>query len=484
MNRKHFVGRYQECARLERCLVQEQAQLIIVYGRRRVGKTFLIHQFFEGRFDFKLTGFYDQPRDLQLRNFSSELNRQSGTDYPVPEDWIKAFELLRAYLESFPSGSGRVVFFDEMPWLDTHRSGFLPAFEWFWNSWGSMQNNLIFIVCGSATSWMKENIDENKGGLFSRQTCRLYLEPFRLYEIEEYLRLRGFEWSRYDVAECSMILGGIPYYLSLLDPEMSFADNIDNLFFRKRAELWDEFDHLYRVLFSGSEKYIRVVETLSGKRSGMTRKEIASGAKLPENGDLSKILNDLVYSGFIRIEKQFGRRKKEVYYQLADYYTLFYYRFIKEYYGRDEHFWRNMVDNPSRRAWAGLTFELLCKDHIPQIKQKLGIAGVLSEESAWRYIKKKGSSVDVPAEGAQIDLLIDRRDRVINICEIKFSMNEFEMDGEYEKKLRDKIQVFQQATECKKTIQLTMITTFGVKKGKYSGRVGSQVTLDDLFRDA
>ena len=480
MGEKQIIGRAAERERLEKCMAAEQAQLIIVYGRRRVGKTFLINQFFAGRFDFKLTGAYGEPKETQLRYFSAELNRQTGAEKPVPKDWIEAFELLRAYLSSLPAEEKHVVFFDEMPWMDTQRSGFLPAFEWFWNDWGCTQDRLVFIVCGSATSWMVEKIAENKGGLFNRQTCRLYLQPFTLQETECYLQARDIEWSRRDIAECYMILGGIPYYLSLLDAGLSFNANVDNLFFRKRAELWDEFDHLYKTLFSNSEQYIRIVEQLRKKRMGLTRGEIARQTKLPANGALSKMLNDLVESGFVRKYSFYGKKSKEMLYQLSDYYSLFFYRFIKGGFGKDEHFWSNTLDNPARRAWAGLTFEQLCKDHIPQIKRKLGIAGVLSEESSWfGSITGEGEAT---GSGAQIDLIIDRRDQVVTLCEMKFSLNRFEIDKEYEQKLRNKIAVFREATNCRKTIQLSMVSTYGVQKNKYSGIVSSEVLLDDLFQ--
>ncbi len=478
MSIDRIVGRHTECERLEKCLRENQAQLIIVYGRRRVGKTFLINQFFGGRFDFKLTGAYAEPRETQLRYFAAELSRQSGRKDPPPKDWIEAFDRLRVYLASLSRDEKHVVFLDEMPWMDTQRSGFLGAFEWFWNDWGCTQDNLILIVCGSATSWMTEKIVENKGGLFNRQTCRLFLQPFTLYETELYLKSRAIDWSRRDIAEAYMIMGGIPYYLSLIDPEMAFNANIDNLFFRKRAELWDEFDHLYQTLFSNSEQYIRIVEQLSKKRMGLTRSEISNLTKIPANGILSKMLGDLTDSGFVRKYEFYGRKSKEMLYQLSDYYTMFYFRFIRDGFGRDEHFWSNTLDNPSRRAWAGLTFEQLCKDHIMLIKKKLGISGVLSSESSWF----SSGSRDDGSSGAQIDLLIDRRDQVINICEIKFSLNEVRIDKDYDQKLRNKIEAFRLETNCRKTLQLSLITTYGVQRNKYSSIVSNEVLLDDLFQ--
>ena len=480
MSRIRLIGRKAECLRLDRCVSEEQAQLVLLYGRRRVGKTYLIDQYFEKRFDFKITGAEKQPKEAQLHIFTQELNRQTQKENGSPSNWTEAFDMLRAYLEGLSYDEKRVVFFDEMPWLDTPRSGFLAAFESFWNSWGYSRDNLVFVVSGSASSWLMKNIDGNKGGLYNRSTAKIYLEPFCLREMEEYLQSRGIEWSRYDIAECYMILGGIPYYLSLLDPEMTYQMNIDNLFFRKRAELSDEFDRLYRALFSNSAQYIRLVEALSSKRRGLSREEIEKKTGLPSNGALTEMLNDLINCGFVRACSYYGQKKKDVLYQLSDYYSLFYFRFIKDNYGRDEHYWSNTLDNPSRKAWAELSFEQLCKDHIPQIKEKLGIAGVLSVESSW-YERSTEDGV-AKGDGAQIDLVIDRRDRVINICEIKYSINQFEIDKEYDMKLRRKIAAFSNSVKSNKSLQLTMITTYGVKRGKYSGTVNKEVVLDDLFR--
>ena len=477
MQSKKLIGRSAECTRLDDCMRADSAQLIIVYGRRRVGKTFLINEYFQNQFTFKLTGAYEQNRAAQLRNFTSELARRSGREIPAPKDWPQAFELLRDHLESRRGKGKLVVFFDEMPWLDTHKSGFLPAFEWFWNDWASSVDELVFIVCGSATSWMADKFSKSKGGLFNRQTCRLYLEPFHLCEVEQYLRSKNINWSRYDIAECYMIMGGIPYYLSLLNSHYSFRQNIDRLFFSQRGELWDEFEHLYKALFSGSESYIKIAEALSHSSGGLTRAEIARHTGLAPNGALTRILDTLTLSGFVRLSDFYGHKKKDALYQLCDYYSAFYFRYIRDNYGRDEHYWSNAIDNPARRAWAGLMFEQLCKDHAAQIKQKLGITGVLTDESVW--YTRGDAALGIP--GAQIDMLIARRDRVINLCEMKFSINEFTIDKAYDAALRNKLDAFRRLTGSRATLQLTLITTYGVRQNKYSGLVQSQVELDDLF---
>ncbi|MDY6469814.1 MAG: ATP-binding protein, partial [Succinivibrio dextrinosolvens] len=394
-----IIGRKKECDRLDECMNADQAQLVIVYGRRRVGKTYLINEYFENRFAFKITGAYGQPKEVQLKIFDTSLSRQKRNNKLNSKDWFDAFNNLRDYLETLDTNEKQVIFFDEMPWLDTQKSSFLAAFEWFWNDWASTRRNLVFIVCGSATSWMDEKIANNKGGLFNRQTCKLFLKPFSLNEVEEYLKYKNIEWSRYDIVQCYMIMGGIPYYLSLLNSKLSLSQNIDALFFTDRGELSDEFEHLYRTLFTNSASYIKVVEALSKKKGGLTREELLKATGRQTGGDLSVILKNLELSGFIRISNFFNKKKKNALYQLCDYYTSFYFKFIKENYGKDDHYWSNAVDNPAKRTWEGLVFEQICRDHVSSIKKRLGISGVLSEESSW-YVKG-----DKEIHGAQIDLL-------------------------------------------------------------------------------
>ena len=471
-----IIGREAEIGRLEQCMKEVDAQLIILYGRRRIGKTYLINEFFNGRFDYKLTGANQEGKDVQLRHFAEELSDHLQKKIDVPQNWDAAFRLLRQYIDSLPKEDKKVVFLDEMPWLDTMHSDFLSSFEYFWNSYGSSVHHLIMIVCGSASSWMIKNIIENKGGLFNRKTCSIYLRPFTLRETESYLASRGIIWSRYDIAECYMAVGGIPYYLSLFTSDRTLSDNLDNLFFRKRAELWNEFSQLYRTLFSNSDQYIRIVEALSTKRSGLTREEISKITGIAYNGKLSKMLKDLSDSDFVQEEGKFAGKGQDTRFRLKDYYSWFYFKFIKDKSGRDEHFWKNSYRSPEKLAWCGLTYEQICKDHIPQIKQKLGISGVLSEESSW-FLKG-----DHENQGAQIDLLIDRKDHVINICEIKYSTGEYTINKEYDMNLRNKIAAFMNATKTKKTIQTTMITTYGVKQNMYSSLINTQVVLDDLFQ--
>ncbi|MDO4511272.1 MAG: ATP-binding protein [Bacteroidales bacterium] len=473
--KKDIIGRKYEFELLDGAMSSAESELIIVYGRRRVGKTYLVNQYFSNQFAFKFTGVYNQPTAVQLERFASQIEEYSGTSHTAPENWFKAFDMLKHLLKAAPSEGKKVVFIDEMPWLDTTDSNFVAAFEQFWNGWASAEGNIVLIACGSATSWMTDTLLGHKGGLFNRSALRMYVRPFSLKETEEYLISRGVVWTRYDVALCYMIMGGIPFYLKQLQPRWSFAQNIDNIFFRERGLLWDEFTHLYNTLFKQPSNHVAVVEALATKKMGLTRKEIIQATKLNDNGNLTQILNNLINSEFIRPYRFFGNKKKDTIYQLTDFYTMFYFNYIKGNYGRDENFWANSVDNPSRRAWAGYTFEQLCLCHISQVRKAIGIGAVQCETSAWFH---RG---DENTKGAQIDLLIDRRDRVINICEAKFSVNEYAIDKDYVEALQRKMETFRTSTKTNKALQLTLITTQGLKHNKYSNCVQSTVTLDDLF---
>lgn len=474
-----IIGRREAQYRLEKLYKSSQPEFAIVYGRRRVGKTHLIRQYFSDRFAFYTTGMYEQSQEKQLEQFAANLSEYQKSKVETPKTWIEAFGLLKSYLMKSRL-KRKVVFIDEMPWYDTPNSSFLSAFEAFWNGWGAGRSDLLLIACGSATTWITNKLLKNKGGLFNRATSQIYLEPFTLYETEQFLKAKGVNWSRYDITECYMIMGGIPFYLQQIDEQKTYSRNIDEMFFHRNSKLKDEFEHLYNTLFTNSEYYIRIVELLSTKNIGLTREELVRLGGFQNNGYLSDALRNLETSNFIRAYNYFGKKKRNITYQLCDFYTMFYFRFIKQQYGRDEHFWSNSIDLPRRRAWAGYMFEQVCYWHVPQIKEALGIRGILSEQSAW-YERQADESVT--NRGAQIDMIISRRDKVINLCEMKFSFDRFTIDNDYEMSLRNKISAFRPYTLQSNALQIVMITTYGVKQNAHSGIVQSEVTMDDLFRD-
>lgn len=474
METNAIIGRNEEIRQLDNCYKSGESEFIILYGRRRVGKTFLIRKHFEDKFDFVLTGIHNGAKAIQLGNFASALEEYSGTAQAVPKTWFEAFDQLKRHLSSLRKKRA-LVFIDEMPWLDTKKSDFLSAFELFWNSWGASQSKLMLIACGSATTWITDKIFANKGGLFNRATKRIYLKQFTLSETERYLKSRKIRWNRKTIAECYMIMGGIPFYLRQLSPDLTFSENIDAIFFKQRGALWDEYDHLYATLFNSPEPYLQIVEALSKKRKGLTRSEITKATKITDSGTLTKILKNLCGSDFIQAYNYFGSNKKSTLYRLTDFYTLFYNRFIKEHYGKDQSYWTHTLTSPSHNTWAGLAFENLCLQHIAQIKDCLGIAGILCESSSW--FQKTGNG----ERGAQIDLVIDRSDNVINLCEMKFANDKYEINREDEEDLRHKISTFQKRTKTRKALHLTMVTTYGLKRNIYSDIAQSQVTLEQLF---
>lgn len=466
-----IVGRKREQEILRQRMESGVAELIAIYGRRRVGKTFLVRQYFGDAFSFYTTGIYQGTRKEQLGEFHRQLEYYSGREWKVAKDWFDAFAQLREYLESLDEGKPIIVFLDELPWLDTQKSRFVKALEYFWNSWGVMNNRLKLVVCGSATTWMRENVLSDKGGLYNRTTLSMYLAPFTLHETEQYLVSRGISWNRYQIAECYMVLGGTPLYLRMLERNLSLTQNVDNLFFVQNAPLAREYDFLFRSLFKEAALHRRIIEVLASKAIGMTRMEIMQAAKMDDGGAVTKALRNLCDCDFIRQYTAFGKSERGTIYQLTDLFTLFHLRYVKGYRGQDEKHWQNMIDSPSRRAWSGYSFEQLCLHHIRQIKQKLGINGVQSDVCAWK------------GDGGQIDLLIDRRDQTINLCEMKFSQGEFEITKQYDQHLRERAESFRSATKTRKALHQTFITTYGIKKNMYSVNVQSEVVLDDLFAD-
>lgn len=467
----NIIGRKAEQETLRQRIESATPELIAIYGRRRIGKTFLVRQYFNDAFTFYATGIYQGTKKEQLAAFGRQLEYYSGHRWPAAADWFEALAQLREYLESVEGNGPLVVFLDELPWMDTPKSRFVKAFEYFWNSWGAANNRLKLMVCGSATTWMRENMLSDKGGLYNRTTCSIYLAPFTLYETEQYLLSRGFQWNRYQIAECYMVLGGTPLYLQMLRRELSLTQNVDALFFTQNAPLAREYEFLFRSLFNDAALHRQIIEQLAGKAVGMTRKEIVTAAKIDDNGTLTKALHNLTDCDFIRQYTAFGKTDRGIIYQLTDLFSLFHLRYVKGYRGQDEHHWQNMIDSPSRRAWSGYSFEQLCLHHIRQIKQRLGISGVQSDVCAWK------------GEGGQIDLVINRRDQTINLCEMKFSQGEFEITRQYDEHLRQRTEAFRVATKTRKALHLTFVTTYGVKQNMYSGNVQSEVRLDDLFAE-
>lgn len=473
-----LIGRKEEQQILLNALDSQEAEMVAVFGRRRVGKTFLVKQTYGERIVFELTGLQQATNADQLQNFSLRLTQRMNSSVPakVPKDWLEAFFLLSNFLNGqTDSGQRQVVFFDEVPWLAGHKSGFLMGLGWFWNSF-AVARNLVVVICGSAASWMIQKIVNDRGGLHNRITKRIFLQPFTLAETETYLQSRNIRFDRYSIVQIYMAMGGIPHYLKEIEAGKSAVQNVNDICFSPNGLLRDEFPRLYPSLFARADNHIAVVRALAHSRQGMSRADIVRVGKLSEGGTTSKVLEELEQSGFITSYYPFAKKKKDMLYRLTDEYSLFYLRFIEKNKNEGSDVWQHLSQTQAAKIWAGYAYENLCLKHLPQIKKALGISGVYATSST--FLQRANEE----EPGAQIDLLLDRNDRVINLFEIKFYNSEISLTEADARSLRRQMQVFQTATRTRKHLMLTMITTFGLKHNMHSlGLVEKVLTLEDLF---
>lgn len=470
-----IIGREQEQKKLREYLDSERPEFVAVYGRRRIGKTYLINEFFGNTFTFKVSGLSNASMQMQLSNFTAALNEYGQVKYPNSNNWFDQFDNLRHLIINSRGKGKKVIFIDELPWFDTHKSHFISAIEHFWNNWASTYPDILLICCGSATSWMINKLINNRGGLYNRVTRRMKLEAFTLKECEEYYNANHIAFNRYSMIECYMILGGVPYYLNLLDKNLSLAQNIDVLCFSANGPLNNEFSALYASLFKHSDNYVSVIKAICRKSKGITREEIVKTSKIPSSGSLTKILLELEECGFIRKYHPFNNKNKCHLYQMVDFFSLFHINYIEDNKTGDECFWSHIIDNAQHRAWSGYSFELVCLLHINQIKKALGISGVTTRVASWKSKEREETN------GAQIDLVIDRNDQTVNLCEMKFLQKEFSIDKHYESILRNKKGTFIDETKTKKAVHLTLVTTYGLAKNQYSSIVQQIITMDELF---
>lgn len=471
-----LIGRVRETAKFNKIMSSSKSEFLAIYGRRRVGKTFLIREYFGQKFDFYATGLAKGNTNQQLTNFTIFINNYFSSQYAVPKNWLEAFNILIKELEKINTDKKQVIFIDEMPWLDTKKSDFMMGLEFFWNSWASAKNNVVLVVCGSAASWMINDLIKNTGGLYNRVTERIKLEPFNLQETESYFLQKNIVLDRYQILQLYMVTGGIPYYLDQIEAGKSAMQNIEDVCFRNDGQLRTEFSHIFSSLFKNADKHELILKIIFDNGGALTREKLLKHAGFSSGGGISKALNELEESGFITSFLKMGLKKAHATYCISDFYTIFYFRFIQHQGKYEPNMWLNNIDNPAFRAWSGFAFEQICFAHIPQIKNALNIGGVSSSTYAWNL---KGNA---DKKGSQIDLVIDRRDQVINLFEIKYSINQIIITKEYDGKLRNKIQTFKETTATKKSIFLTLISTFGVKTNEYStSSVQNELTMDALF---
>lgn len=479
-----IIGREREKAILKRLLESKKAEFLAIYGRRRIGKTFLINEFFKNQGIYlKITGTQKTKKSEQLKNFHRSLRAlfpHPGTEEQL-KDWSDAFHLLENELKKLDPSNKFILFIDELPWLATPKSGLLPALDYFWNHHLSHMPNVLLIICGSAAHWMIKKVISDKGGLHGRLSAQIRLEAFSLSESEHFLKELGTHLKRKQLVELYMAIGGVAKYLTQVPSGKSPAQIINELCFSPSGPLFSEFPKLYASLFDSPEKHISIVRALAKKRKGMILDQLLKETNLSSGGGSTDALLELEEAGFIMTLPAFGKHSKERLYRLMDEYSFFYLNWIEEIKNSilrnfDKEYWNKMSKTPTWHAWAGHTFENICLKHSSKIKDALGLAGITTFESHWQHFGTKKE------KGAEIDLVIDRADNCINLCEIKFSNDEFQITKSYANDLERKKKVFQEVTGTRKTIFLTLITPFGVKENGHSiGIVDQQLTIDNLF---
>ncbi len=475
-----MIGRKKETTELNKLYDKNSAEFVAIYGRRRVGKTYLVDETFAGRITFRHAGLAPNKDDAkgqlkkQLEHFYKSLLLHGMEECDKPKSWLDAFFLLEKFLQKIDNGSRQLIFIDELPWLDTPRSEFLQAFEGFWNTWACHRKNLMLVVCGSANSWILDKLINAHGGLYNRVTNEMKLSPFTLSECEDFYKANNVKISRYDIVQSYMVFGGIPFYLGYVNGEYSLPQNIDNICFAKNAPLRDEYDRLFASAFENPDYIKAIVNLLGTKNAGYTRAEILEKLDISDGETFTKSLKALLASDFIVKYYPFGLSKRSVHYKLVDSFCIFYHHFMKDLKTTNEKFWQQNNTSQSLSSWRGFAFENVCFNHVEQCKKALGISGVVTQTSAW-------SKRPDDEEGTQIDLLIIRDDNVTNMCELKFYSGEYEVDKPYYKTLLTRESLLQKMVSPKVVIRSTLITTFELKKNEYSSVFSNVILMDDLF---
>ena len=463
-----IIGREKQIELLKNALNSEKSELIAIYGRRRVGKTFLIRETYAKEIIFEISGIPDGSLNDQLINFYNEISKISKKSFKKapPTNWMEAFNMLGEYIDSLKS-TKKVIFIDEFPWMYTHKSKFVQMFGHFWNSYCAKRNDLVVVICGSSASFMVNKVINDRKGLHNRISIPIRLLPFNLYETELFLKSKKVHLDRYAYIQLYMAIGGIPHYLDKIQQGDSVPIAIDRLCFQQDGILVNEFNQIFVSLFENSENHTKIVETLATSQRGMVREELIKNSKISSGGTLTKAIQELIESGFISEYQPYSNKVKETLFRLSDEYSLFYQKFIKN---NSRTSWKTLFSSRSYVSWCGFAFETICLKHTNQIQKKLGLSGVDVQSSSWRN------------ENAQIDLLIDRSDRSINICEMKFSESEFVIDKSYADKIRNKKAEFIKGLSSRKNVFITFVTTFGVKSNSHSSEVmDNQITIDSLF---
>lgn len=473
-----LIGRSKQQEELRALVESKESQFCAIYGRRRIGKTYLVRETFNYHFTFQHTGLADQPLKKQLSSFRDSLIASGAPKQPIPKNWSEAFTALQTFLQN-SEDKKKIIFIDELSWIDTPKSGFVSALEHFWNAWATArkEQDIVLIVCGSSTPWITNKIINNHGGLHNRLTSTIHLEPFILSECEKFAETAQLGFSRTDIANAYMVFGGVPFYWSLLKRTESLPQNIDRLFFDKDAKLKHEYREMFASLFKDPSLHLKVLEELCKKKAGLTREQLAQHPNLKNDGTLTKVLDELEQCGFIQRYHKIGQEKKGALFQIIDNFVLFHFKFLATSKNIDKQFWSKSLNTAQLNTWYGLAFERLCLQHIDQIKSALGISGILTNTASW-FSKANGEN-----DGVQIDLVIDRNDGIIDICEMKYCKDKYALDKKSYENIKNKQSVFESNTKIRKAVQIVLISSFGAQHNAYYNElVHQEIMLDDLFK--
>ncbi len=473
----NMIGRKEEIKKLKFLLKSGRSEFLAVTGRRRVGKTFLIDTMLKEYYCFSMTGIQNGNTAAQLVNFGIKLSEYNGTLTPIAsKNWQEAFLQLKVYLKTFDKHKKQVIFIDELPWVDTARSGFIQMLAHFWNDYLSKESHFLLVICGSATSWISRRIINDPGGLHNRVTEIIHLNPFTLAETQAFLHSKGLRLSHQEIAKVYMTLGGIPFYLENLRKGESFASAIERICFSPNGLLRNEYNNLYQALFNHADIHQAIVSSLAKYPNGMTHKELIDKSGVKTSGSFQRALEELIVSDFVLENVPLGRKKRGSLYRLIDEYSIFYHRFIKPNRKYTAGIWQQLSAGQSYKTWTGYAFETLCHKHIEAIKRALGISAVYTEIYSLRVPASR------EAEGFQIDLLIDRKDDSINLCEVKFHAGFFTITKAYYLQMIQKRERFIAYTGTKKQVFLTLITNHGIVENEYAAEiVDAEVRLKDLL---
>lgn len=477
-NQQYMVGREVYTDRMQEILHIKKSSFVAVTGRRRIGKTYIIDEVYKDHICLRVTGIQNGSQLVQITNFIQKLAEYSS--FPIvsiPKNWQEAFMLLKAYLKTLPKGKKQVIFFDELPWISTNRSGFNQILAHLWNDYISKEKHFILVICGSATSWISQKILNDRGGFHNRVSLHLSLKPFTLNETRLFLESKNIQLTESSISELYMTMGGIPYYLDNIQKGESPSQSIARMCFSTTGILRHEYVNLYRSLFDNATLHEAVVKALAKTQSGLTRVDIIKQSKIDAGGPFTRCMEDLLVSGFVIENIPFGKKKQGSIYKLADEYSVFYHKFIEPNKNMHENEWQKVSASQQYKIWQGLAFETLCQKHLPELKAILGISGVKTTQANFRH---KG---DKSNEDFQIDIVIDRMDQVINLCECKYYGSEYTISNEYANKLLRRKTLFIEETKTKKSVFNTLISNTDVMDNEYKLQaIDSIIYLHDIFK--